>query len=238
MLANYFTDTGEHLEAIRFFRRADDLKPNERIDYSYNIFSNTANAAWKDMIPFEDVLPVADSVMFAEGKNNNNAIRAARVMSRLARKLEKENQVKKYLQAGIDLTANARDDKNKKTHNALKIEYMLQVEHDTARAIDAQKNSLGSDWLRNPEKFYGFSKWCLERRVNLPEAEYLARQATKYAQEGDFKAQVYNTVAELCYVQGKLAEAIEFVDLAIEQDPGNTGYQDNQDHYLQEWEKR
>jgi tetratricopeptide (TPR) repeat protein len=72
----------------------------------------------------------------------------------------------------------------------------------------------------------------------LPEAEYLARQATKYAQEGDFKAQVYSTLAELCYVQGKLEEAIEFVDLAIEQDPGNTNYQDNQDHYLKEWEKR
>ncbi|UCE65891.1 MAG: tetratricopeptide repeat protein [Candidatus Zixiibacteriota bacterium] len=238
MLANYFSDTGEHLEAIDFFHRADALKPNPTIDYSYNIFSNTANAAWKGMIPFEDVLPIADTIVFGGRKNRNNAIKVARVMSRLARKLEKEGQVKKYLQAGIDLTANARDEKNKNTHNALKVEYMLQIEHDTVKAIAAQKSSLGPDWLRNPEKFYTFAKWCLERRVNLPEAEYLARQAAKYAQEGDFKAQVYNTVAELCYVQGKLAEAVEFADLAIGQDPGNTNYQDNQDRYLEEWEKR
>jgi tetratricopeptide (TPR) repeat protein len=237
MLANYFTDTGEHLDAIRFFRRAEELKPSDRIDYSYDIFSNTANAAWKSMIPFEDVLPVADTIVFGSRVNKDNAVRAAQVMSRLARKLEKEDQVEKYLRAGLDLTANDTDEKNKGRHTSLQIEYMLQVEHDTTKAVAAQKNTLGSDWLRNPEKFYNFSKWCLERRVNLPEAEYLARQATQYAQDGDFKAQVYNTVAELCYVQGNLADAIKFSDLAIEQDPGNIGYRDNQDQYLEEWEK-
>jgi tetratricopeptide (TPR) repeat protein len=238
LLAKYFTDTGEHLEAIRFFKRADALKPNPTIDFSYDIFSNTANAAWKDMIPFEEVLPIADTIMFGSRKNRNNAIRAAQVMSRLARKLKKEDQLEKYLQVGITLTANARDEKDKSKHDALKIEYMLQVEHDTAKAINAQKNSLGSDWRRKPDKFYNFAKWCLERRVNLPEAENIARHATKYAQDGDFKAQVYNTVAELCYVQGKLEEAIEFVDLAIGQDPGNTNYQDNQERYLKDWENR
>lgn len=239
MLANYFSDTGEHLDAVRFYRKAEDLRPNASVDFSYNIFSNTANAAWKDMIPFEDVLPIADSVISSrERKNLNNAIRVAQVMSRLARKLKKEDQVGKYLQRGIDLTANAADDKNRNIHKALKIEYLLQVDHDTVKAVNDQKSTLGEDWLRNPEKFYSFAKWCLERRVDLPEAEYLAREATKYAQDGDFKGQVYNTVAELCYVQGKLEDAIKFSDLAIEQDPGNINYQDNQEHYLEEWGKK
>jgi hypothetical protein len=135
ILANYFTDTGEHLEAIRFFRRADGLKPNAKIDYSYNIFSNTANAAWKDMIPFEEVLPISDTIIFGGRKNQYNMIRVAQVMSRLARKLEKEDQIKKYLQAGIDMSANAKDEKNKNAHNALKIEYMLQIEHDTVNGL-------------------------------------------------------------------------------------------------------
>ncbi len=120
----------------------------------------------------------------------------------------------------------------------LRIEYILQIDHDTSKAIGTKKESMGEDWLKNPEKFFTFSKWCLERRINLEEAEWLARNAIKYAKGAEFKSQVYNTVAEICFVRDNLEDAISFLDLAIEQDPGNIQYQDKMDLYLGKWEKR
>ena len=74
MLARYFTDTGEHLDAIRFYRRAEELKRNPPADYSYDIFSNSANAAWKDMMPFDEALSAADSILYAKRKNSNSSL--------------------------------------------------------------------------------------------------------------------------------------------------------------------
>jgi tetratricopeptide (TPR) repeat protein len=236
MLARYFADTGEYSDAIKYFREADRLKPSENMDYSFDIFSNSANAAWNDMMPFEDVLPTADSIIYA-AKRNNNVVRVARAMSRLTRKLDKEGYVKKYLNAGLESTSQARDKNSRDDHTLLLIEYALQVENDTTKAINMKKQGLGADWTNNPEKFYNYSKWCLERKVALAEAETLARKALGYAKEGEFKGQVYNTLAEICFARDKLEEAIKLMDLAIEQDPGNAAYQDRQDEYLEKWGK-
>jgi tetratricopeptide (TPR) repeat protein len=238
LLARYFADTGEHTDAITYFRDAERLKPSDTINFLYDIFANSANAAWKDMMPFTEVLPAADTILNAERKDNTSIARVAQAMSRLTRKLEREEYVKKYLQAGLDVTAGARDKKNKDKHTALQIEYALQVDNDTVKAITMKKQSMGPEWNKSPEKFYNYSKWCLERKVALSEAEYLAKTAARYAKGSEFKAQVYGTIAEICFVQGNLEEAIEFIDLAIEQDPGNTKYQDRQDHYLEQWGKR
>ena len=238
LLARYFADTGEHLDAITYFKEAERMKPSSNVDYSYDIFANSANAAWRDMMSFTDVLPVADSILYAPKKDNEIIVKVAQAMSRLTRRLEKEEHVKKYLQAGLDATAEASDKKTSDTHTSLLIEYALQVENDTIKAITMKKESMGADWTKNPEKFYNYSKWCLERKVALSEAEMLAKTAARYAKGAEFKAQVYNTIAEICFVRNKLEEAIEVIGLAIEQDPGNTQYQDAQDLYLEQWEKR
>ncbi len=238
LLARYFAETGEYLDAITYFKEAERSKRSPNLDYFYDIFANSANAAWSDMLSFEEVLPVADSIIYSSRKDNKTIIRMAQAMSRLTRKLEKEEYVKKYLQAGLDAAAVSGNRNNDDTHASLLIEYALQVENDTIKAITKKKESMGADWTKNPEKFYNYSKWCLERKVALSEAEFLAKKAAHLAKGAEFKAQVYNTLAEICYARGNLEEAIKIMDLAIEQDPGNTQYQDRQDQYLEQWEKR
>jgi tetratricopeptide (TPR) repeat protein len=237
-LAKYFTDTGEYLDAVRFYKEADRLKSSPGIDYSYEIFSSSANAAWNGMTTFPEVLPTADSILYAARKNGVSRVKVAQAMSRLTRQLGKEDYLKKYLQAGLDMAAGAPDQKNRDTHTALRIEYALQIEHDTSEALTMKKEDLGADWQKNPDKFYNFAKWCLERKVNLQEAEALARTAVNYAQDGEFKGQVLHTAAEICFARGNLEDAIAFIDQAIKQDPGNAAYMDAQDLYLENWGKK
>ena len=95
-MARYFTDTGEYFDAVRFYRSADSLKPNPIMDFSWEIFSNSANAAWNGLMSFDDVLPVADSILYSARKNDGNIVRMSKAMSRLTRKLDMKYGVRTY----------------------------------------------------------------------------------------------------------------------------------------------
>jgi tetratricopeptide (TPR) repeat protein len=230
-LASYSTDTGEHLKAVEYYRQARNLNTNKIFDYSFEIFENTANAVWKDMIPFSEVLPAADGVLNSKKKRTDNIAKMARIISRMARKYDKTSLIAKYLQAGIDATANSRKESVRESHMLFMADYALYVNIDTADAVNIKKTSLGANWSSNPEKYYGYAKWCLERKIRLDEAEYYAREAGKRAYAGEFRAKVLNTLAEIIYIRGDTNEAIRLIEMAIEQDPEKDSYKEQRKRF-------
>ena len=46
-----------------------------------------------------------------------------------------------------------------------------------------------------------------------------------------YRARVLNTVADICFAQGKKDEAIRIINLAIEEDPDNRLYQNQLKRY-------
>lgn len=230
-LASYSSEAGEHLKAVEYYRQAGSLATGRSSDYSYEIFDNTAKAAWKDMIAFDEVLPAADGVLnSSRGRSGNNA-KMARLMIKLARKKDKTDRIAKYIQAGVDATANSRDESGRESHMLLQADYELYVNKDTVEAVRIKKASMGDNWLANPEKYYGFAKWCLERKIILEEAEHYAREARKRAYAGEFRGKVLNTLAEICYARGNLAEAIRMMEMAIEQDPEKNSYKEKLERF-------
>ena len=222
-LAGYHADIGEYLKAIKYYEQAQSLGGGV-YDYTYKIFENTANASWKDMLSFDDVLSAADAVLNSNKKNINDIVKVAKIMSRLARKKDRTHQLAKYLQAGIDATANSQIKKLKESYDLLLTDQALYVSLDSAKAIDMKRESLGPDWQDNPEKFYNFAKWCLERKINLDEAEMYTRKAIRLAMPGKFKAKVLNTLAQISYTTGKTDEAITLMKQVVDEDPGNISY--------------
>lgn len=230
-LASYCSDSGEHLKAVDYYRRAESLAKGTSSDFSYRIFENTSNAVWKDMIPFDEVLPAADGVLIAERKGSDSVPKMARVMARLARKYDKTDRITKYLQAGIDATANSRNESGRESHMLFQADYELYVNRDMVEAIRIKKASMGDNWLSNPDKYYGYAKWCLERKIVLEEAEHYAREAGKRAYAGEFRAEVLNTLAEIYYTRGNQAEAIRVIEMAIEQDPDKSSYKEQLERF-------
>jgi thioredoxin-related protein len=226
-LAGYFHDAREHLKAISYYRRAGEIIGSGAYDYSFDIFTNTADAIWKDLLPFEDALAAADTVL-ARGITAN-VINVARIMIRLARDKGGSGKIGKYIQAGIDATADKPDEKNRQMHETFKIDYILFGKGDTTAAVELKKESLGEGWEDDPDRYFPFAEWCLERKINLREAEMYAVWASEFASPGRFRARVLSTLAQICDAGGKTEKAIRVMEDALKEDPDN-------DIYLQQWE--
>ena len=226
-LAEYFTEIWDYLKANHYYFQARKLGDNPSA-YAFEIFQNTANAAWQDTITYEDALPAADSALMHFQGNPRMLVKVAQIMVRLSRKLEKGDKVEKYLTPAIKATegrgGNYHDD-----NILLKAEYALFIEHDTTKAVDLKKSTMVSGWQDQPNKFYPFSRWCLEHNINLDEAESFARRAADMASPGEFKGKVLNTLALICEAREKYSEAAQYMQMAIDNDPHNDYYPEKLD---------
>ena len=237
-LALYFTETQEYLDALEYYRRAENLGGDRRMDYSFQIFKSMANAAWADMVPLDSVYPSADWYLQSGLKSQLNLVSLATIMSRLTRKYEDVSHLEKYLQAGIEACAGKKDPSSVEDYHLLVAELALQIDNDTIAAINIREKGMGEDWERQPPKFYPYAQWCLERRINLVEAEGWARRAIEMARTPEFKARVMNTVAEICLARGNAQEAVHMIVLAIEQHPDNPFYDKQLEKFRQALEEK
>lgn len=230
--ANYYTDIWDYIEANEYYRQARKLSGSSPTRYAFEIFQNTANAVWQDTLEFEAVLPIADSVLALQSNNSDILVKVAQIMARLGRKKETTDKIGKYLQTAIDITTNRQDAKTQKDNTLLKSEYALYIDKDTTKAIQIKNSTMPANWENSPEEFYTFAKWCLERKINLEQAESFTRQAVQMASPGEFKGKVLSTLASICDARGNHQEAIKQIKLAIAEDPKNSSYLDR----LEDWQ--
>ncbi len=223
-LAGYNYEIGENAKAVEFYNQAQTLQTNKSVGYSYEIFQNTGDAVWKGTMKFSQLISAADKVLKTKSKDANAITNVARTMTMVARKVGRTADIARYLQAGIDITNAASDNMSKERHAIYLADQALYIEKDTTKAINLRKTSLGPEWQKNPEKYFGFSKWCLERNINLIEAENYARQAVDRASAGKLRATVLNTLSGIYEAQGNLNDATKTMELASEQDSTNESY--------------
>lgn len=229
-LAKYYADTGNNLKAVDYYRQAQEINP--RLNYRMQIFKNMAEAAWDDKIAFDAVLPVADSVLNYKKSVPYNSVEVAKLVTRLARMKNETYQIEKYLRTGIDAAKSDTSQKMVNAKNDLRADFTLHIDGDTAKAISMKKTAMGQGWENNRDVFYNFSKWCLERKINLEEAEIYARKAVNMVYPGKYRARVLKTVAEICDARGKTDEAIKIINLAIDEEPDNDLYVNLLEEYL------
>jgi len=171
------------------------------------------------MFPFDSVYPAADAVLKSRTNRKDNTVKVAQLTMRLSRKFDHYQGLGKYIQAAIDITAG-----DNATQQLLKADYALCIANDTAVALSIKKKAMGPGWDNDRDRFYEYARWCLERRINLDEAEMYARKAINLVYPGMYRARVLGTVAEICEARGNLDGAIEAARSAINEDPDNLLY--------------
>lgn len=221
-LAKYNAEIGDNVESAQLYRQAQDMRNSKT--YVYDIFQNTADAVWKGKLQFEQLLPAADDVLVLNAGDETQIAGVARIIGNVARKTGNTSEIVKYLKAGIDITAGRTDRRSKEWHSLFTGDWALYAEHDTAKAISIEKESLGANWENRPVKFYSYARWCLERKINLGEAESYATQAVERAPDGKFKASLLSTLADIYEARGKITDAAATMGEAARQNPANTKY--------------
>lgn len=223
-LARYFSDTGDHPEAVKYYRKAQQLNLASAGRHRFDIFMNSANAVWKEQKDFTYVYQPADSIMLADQINLSEVLRVATLLSRLTRRFDRTDSLAKYIERALNLSAGQTDAQTVEARTLLVAEKALQLEGDTARALALKKSTMGTSWGRNPKVMYEYAKWCLERKVNLIEAEEITQKVVDFTPEGELRARVYNVLADILSEQGRLREAAQAIVTAIENHPENPFY--------------
>jgi tetratricopeptide (TPR) repeat protein len=222
-LAKYNTEIGDNIKAGEMYQEAQALQKGST--YIYDIFQSTADAVWKGKAPFEQLLSAADDVLIAKPGDVTAVSSVGIIVARVARRVGRTSDIDKYLQAGVAISTGGLNNRINDWHLTLLADQTLYAKHDTDKAISLKKESLGPDWETKPIKFYNFAKWCLERKINLDEAELYANKAVEGSTEGKFRASILVTLANVYEARGKMAKAILTMQLAVDQDPHNTWYQ-------------
>jgi tetratricopeptide (TPR) repeat protein len=149
----------------------------------------------------------------------------------LARKKGQTDRLRKYIRAGLLATENTTNPYLKDYYTNFQVDWALYIEGDTAKAISLKKRSLPAGWEDDPGEFFKFARYCLERKINLEEAESHARRAAQRVRPGPTAAQVYATLAEICFELGNYHDAVAFGEEAVIQDPSSPHYQDHLERY-------
>ncbi len=224
-IAGYYSGIRENVKAVEFYRKSLELGKGSGFDYSYKIFENIANAVWKDELAFDEVIPAADAVLGMVKKNDKNIVDVARLMTRLAVKAGQLDKLKKYLKAGIEVSALSKNQQMQSANIDLQADYALYIEKDVQKAIGIKKTTMARGWQDNRDAYYMFAKWCLIRKINLDEAEMFVRKTLPQVQPGKYRARVFTTLAEILEANNKIDGALEARKNAVAHDPENDYYQ-------------
>lgn len=110
------------------------------------------------------------------------------------------------------------------------IDYAYHVERDAQKALRLKRESMPAGWTSDPNGLNDFAWWCFLHRVNLTEAEALARRAAELTPPGPDLANCLDTLAQITHQHGDTRAALALIERAIQQNPG--------DAYLKEQETR
>ncbi len=230
LLAKDFASHNKYSEAIKYFKEARKLKGNNKKDFSYAIFNNSAKAVLNNDIPFEQLLLAADE-MVEFTTNKKNIIKSIITLTGVAKEKNKTSMLGKYLEAGINASNNSQTPKDKGFAADFEADLALYIDLDIEKAIAIKKKYMGLGWRMDPKLYFPFANWCLDRKINLKAAEKYAREASVDATGGQFRGFVFNVIAELCYEQGKIDEATANIRKALNEDPNNKDFKANLKKY-------
>ncbi|MCP4580684.1 MAG: hypothetical protein GY839_03655 [candidate division Zixibacteria bacterium] len=219
-VAKYNANASEYKSAVEYYTKTQELDKDN--DYSYDIFENTARGVRGELFTYDDAVRAGEIVFVAS--NAENKILTASTMSTLARRAERPDEMAKYLERGIDVEVAEDDEHALRNQKRLKIDYNLHVTGDSLKAIELKKTTYDEGWTESPSRLNSFAWWCFENLVNLEEAETLSRKAVELSEPGSDRAQILDTVAQICKARGKLDEAIEVMKQAVADDPNNKSY--------------
>ncbi len=217
---------GMFAEAAAYYGRAKELNTHPETNYDAMIFNAMAYGNYYNLYSADQVRAQADAVLASSSCSEKDLIKVALSMYKISRRANDINFFTPYLKVSIEQTADSKDEDVLHKRATLMPEYALHIEKNVKKAIELKKKGLPEGWQKNANELNNYAWWCFENNINLAEAEKMARKGIELAAPGREKANILDTLAEICNLSGDCGDAVDYIKLAVAEDPENEYFQD------------
>jgi len=220
-LADIRLANGYYAEASALYQQAAYLNPKSKTNYQLASFKAVAKGSWKHIYNLDQVKAAADVVITANNSTGKDLMKVAGTMSKVASMSGESDLHVPYLKAAYEGTKNSSDESVQKYRTHMAADYALHVQKDMKKAVELKKENMPEGWTKEANQLNNFAWWCYQNKINMDEGEKMARLGVELAEAGTEKANILDTLAELCNAKGDCGESVELIQMAIAEDPAN-----------------
>ncbi len=214
---------GKSVDAVRYYREAIGLDPGLARSLSAELFFNQARALDSGDCTLDEVRATADAFFALPDAPASGLVSIAYRMAGIAQDEGDWSLAAPYLAPAI-AAAEGTSGWVAEARKELAVLEAMYVAGDKERGLALKRETLAEGWQDDAEELNAFAWWCFENGVNLGEAESLARRGAELATDGDTRAMILDTVAEIRNARGDPRGAAKWMEQALAADPGNEYY--------------
>ncbi len=233
LLAEFYYAKDDLQKALKCAKKALELSPQKDIGLKKQIFSYAYWGYRNQQIPL-DTLKAVVATFLKDSLDNQTRARFLFYTASVLQQKPDDKELIGFLKELIQLIHAHPDILNEKNRQEAQVLHCLYVEKDLPKALALKKKSLPEGWQNDPNKLNQFAWWCFENKINLDEAEQLARKGVQLAEDDEFKVYVMDTLAEILSLKGKHQEAIKIEEQALKLAPDKDFLKQN----LEKFKKR
>ncbi len=225
ILASYYDSKAEYKDAISYYKKAAQLNTLSK-DYATDIFQAYYYGFRRGQFSLDELKAAANNALASKTANIEDSVWIFYFMSNLIAKKNDDLDLIRFIKEGQSFFTSMDNNTFRRQKEAVNILFTIYIEKAPDKAIELKKASMPEGWDENAGNINSFSWWCFEHKINLDEAETLARKGVELAESGGEKAMILDTVAEIVNLKGNPTEAVELTRLAIKESPERKFYQE------------
>lgn len=230
MLADYFEAQNDLQNAYAYLKKGKKFAKNSTVDLNKKIFEVVYSGFRSEQFPLDTLKSIASELKSQLTKPKDKAYFYFR-MALLLPKVPEDTELQGYLKELVKQLKDQPDLMSDRAKAEAEILNCLFVLKDWKQAVSRKKASLPEGWQENPEQLNSFAWWCFENKINLDEAEALARKAVELSEDPKDKANILDTLAEILSLKGKHKEAILTEEEAIKLNPERKLFKKNLERF-------
>jgi tetratricopeptide (TPR) repeat protein len=169
--------------------------------------------------PIAQFREAADRIFAARPPVLSDLFEVANLVSAAAMQLGDREMMVPYIRQVFALTEGTTDSLMIRQRDYLRPLYALYVEGDEGKAIELKKQSMDAGWEEDASGLNSYAWWCFQHRLDLANAEQLARKGVDLAEDPSRRANILDTVAELVNARGDRQGAVALIQQAVELNP-------------------
>lgn len=221
-LASYYYTLKEIEKSTTFYKDAAKYDPDN--DYAAELFQLYTAGYRQKIYTIGELQTSAENAVNSKQVDDNAKTGIYAQMTGVIKEDSEDEKMLAFLIRGYEHLSKHQDGSPEWATDAINISYALYIEKNEKKAVKLKKASYKEGWQDNPGDLNGFAWWCFENKLNLVEADKMARRGVKLAQPGREKAMILDTTAEIMNLVGLPEDSFSLMQQALKEDPDNEYY--------------